>query len=72
MTRYQATRIDTTYSVTPGQANAMIPAATPTTPPTISSQRQAWTWLATTSWVMPPNRKATPTNTATTARLPTR
>ena len=48
-----------------------MPAAIPRIPPTMDSQRIAGTRLATTSWVMPPNRKATPTNVATATRLPT-
>jgi hypothetical protein len=55
-----------------GQTKVPIPAATPRIPEMTYSQRQLWTRLATTSWVMPPNRKATPTSAATAARLPTR
>src|SRR5680860_567873 len=54
-----------------GQTKVPMPAATPRIPPTMFSQRSAGTRLATTSWVMPPNSKATPTNVATATRLPT-
>jgi hypothetical protein len=50
----------------------MIAAATDKIPATMNSHRQLCTRLAAASWVMPPNRKATPTNAATAARLPTR
>jgi len=72
MIKYQATRMETTYRVMAGQTRVRIPAATPTMPATMNSQRQLWTRVATVSWVMPPNRKATPTRAATAARLPTR
>src|SRR6266511_1020335 len=70
--RYQATRIDTTYRVTDGQTKVRIPAAIPKIPPMMYSQRHSSTRPAAASWVMPPNRKATPTKAATTVRLPTR
>src|SRR6266568_2244451 len=72
MIRYQATKTDTTYSVIPGHTKVITPAATDKIPATTNSQRQLCTRLATASWVTPPNRKATPTNAATAARLPTR
>jgi len=56
----------------PGQTKVPIPAATPMIPEMMYSQRQLWTRLATAGWVIPPNRKATPTSAATAARLPTR
>lgn len=58
--------------MTYGQTNVTMPAATPRIPAKMNSQRQAWIRVATTSWAIPPKRKATPTNAATAARLPTR
>src|SRR6266511_2564345 len=72
MIRYQATKIDTTYRVRPGQAKVTTAAATPKIPATMNSQRHSRTRAATASWVTPPNKKLTPTSAATAARLPTR
>src|SRR6478735_11188264 len=48
-----------------------MPAAIPRIPPMMESQRIVGTRLATTSCVMPPNRRSTPTNAATATTLPT-
>ena len=55
-----------------GQTKVRMPAATPKIPVRMNSQRQLGTRVATTSWVIPPNTKATPTRATTAARLPTR
>jgi hypothetical protein len=54
-----------------GQAKVPMPAATPRIPPAMLSQRIVRSRLATKSWVVPPNTKATPTSDATARRLPT-
>src|SRR5690242_10855198 len=54
-----------------GQTRLTMPAATPSIPPKMDTQRIAGTRLAITSCVMPPNNRATPTNVASTTKLPT-
>src|SRR6266498_3302447 len=51
MIRYQATKIDTTYRVRPGQAKVTTAAATPKIPATMNSQRHSRTRAATASWL---------------------
>src|SRR5262245_6078189 len=63
--RYQATKIETMYSVMSGHTNVTIPAITDKIPNTMNSHRQLSTRLATTSSVTPPSMNDAPTRPAT-------